>query len=236
MTALRAAGAVLAAGALPALAASPTPKPSPTPEPGIYVEVPNDPTKPIERVEPSTMLKTGTKDLKKGIATTMLTGGLLGGGMKMAMIYAGEKATRRVPGNTWFQFHFDPKAASAPAPQAGAPMDQAAAMAMMQQQMDQATAGTTGMPAGTRAPQDFALLKLDIKKKDGERELTIGMDMKPKNAIPFRVRQLGPSSYRVAPEKPLPPGEYAFYPVPKQNGAGAGGGEAWDFGVDPAAN
>jgi hypothetical protein len=219
------------------IAAAPSPKPSPTPEPGIYVEVPNDATKPLDKVDPAAMLRTGTKDLKKGIATTMLTGGMFGGGMKMAMIYAGDRAARRVPGNTWFQFHFDPKAAGAPAPQTGAPMDQAAAMAMMQQQMDALEAGgvTAGMPAGTRAPQDFVLLKLDVKKKEGERELTVGMDMKPKNAVTFRVRQLGPNSYRVAPEKPLPPGEYAFYPVPKQNGTG-GGGQAWDFGVDPASN
>ena len=221
---------------LAALVALPTPRPTPTPtpEPGVYVEVPNDATKPLERIDPSPMLKTGTKDLKKGIATTMLTGGMFGGGMKMAMIYPGEASARRVAGTTWFQLHFDPNGAVSSTPPNAAATDQSAAMAMMQQQMGgMAAATTTGMPMGARSPQDFALVRLDVKKKEGERELTVGMDMKPKNTLPFRVRQLGPNSYRVAPEKPLPPGEYAFFPIPKPNGAGAGGnGLAWDFGVD----
>jgi len=101
----------------------------------------------------------------------------------------------------------------------------------MQQQLEtQADVAESAMPADARQPQDFALVRLGGKGE--ERELVVGMDMKPKNTLPFRVRQLGPGAFRVAPEKPLPPGEYAFYAVPKQNGGG-GSDKLWDFGVDP---
>lgn len=218
-----------AAWAVPAGGANP--RPAPTPAPGIYFEPSGDAAGgALEKLETSTLSRVGTKDLKKGIATTMLTGGLLGGGPKMAYLFAGARAQRRVSPQAWFQFHFDPKAASAPAAPA-LPTDQASMMAMMQQQMEvQAELAESDMPAGTRQPQDFALVRLGAK--DDERELVVGMDMKPKNPLPFRVRQLGPGAFRVAAEKPLPPGEYAFYAVPKQSGAG-GSDKLWAFGVDP---
>jgi hypothetical protein len=223
--------------AVPAGAANP--KPAPTPEPGIYLEPARDDADgPLSKLETSTMTRVGTKDLKKGIAGSMLTGGLIGG-PKMAYLFEGTRSSRRVASNAWFQFHFDPKAAAAPATPGGsrgsrAP-SQADVMAMMQQQMeaqsealDEDEEGSSGMPPGARAPQDFALVRLGTRAE--ERELIVGMDMKPKNTLPFRVRQLGPASYRVAPEKPLPPGEYAFYAIPTQNGGGSDA--VWDFGVD----
>jgi hypothetical protein len=118
-----------------------------------------------------------------------------------------------------FQFHFDPNAkASAPAP-----TDMAAMMAMMD--------GSAGeIPPGVTRPQDFALVRMDTK--GDERELETSADMKPsrKKTVACRVRQLGPTVFRVAPEQPLAPGEYAFVAVPKQ--AGMGAGHVWDFGVD----
>jgi hypothetical protein len=224
--------AIFVLALLPGPVGAASPKPSPTPPaPGIYLEPGRDGAGgALEKLETSSMSRAGTKDLKKGIATTMLTGGLIGGGPKMAYLYAGGHAQRHVPPGAWFQFHFDPKAASAPAAPA-MPTDQASMMAMMQQQMEtQADVAESAMPAGARQPQDFALVRLGGKGE--ERELVVGMDMKPKNTLPFRVRQLGPGAFRVAPEKPLPPGEYAFYAVPKQNGSG-GSDKLWDFGVDP---
>jgi hypothetical protein len=186
-------------------ASAANPKPAPTPAPGIYFEPSGDAAGgALEKLETSTMTRVGTKDLKKGIASTMLTGGLLGG-PKMAYLFAGARAQRRVAPQAWFQFHFDPKPAA------------------------EAEMSDSEMPAGARQPFDFALVRLNVK--DEERELVVGMDMKPKNTLPFRMRQLGPTAYRVAAEKPLPPGEYAFYAVPKQNAAG-GSEKVWDFGVD----
>lgn len=101
-------------------------------------------------------------------------------------------------------------------------------MAMMQQQMESQAGALDGMPLGTRTPQDFVLVKLEVKNE--ERLLVTGMDMKAKNTLPFRMRQLGPNAYRVAPEKALGPGEYAFFAPP--NKSGGGGSQVWDFGVD----
>jgi hypothetical protein len=209
----------------PAWAANP--KPEPTPEPGIYLEPAKDAKDTsLSKLEGSTPVRAGMKDLKKGIASTMLTGGLLGG-PKMTSVFTGAKSARRVASGAWFQFHFDPKAAAAP--QASrAPATQEDMMAMMQQQMEAQSAGASGMPAGARSPQDFVLVKIEVK--NDERLLVTSMDMKVKNTLPFRMRQLGPSAYRVAPEKPLPPGEYGFFAPPKQSGGGSS--LLWDFGVD----
>ena len=70
-----------------------------------------------------------------------------------------------------------------------------------------------------------------LQSKGDEREMEASSDMKPsrKHTVACRVRQLGPHVFRVAPEQPLPPGEYGFVAVPK----GGGIDRLWDFGVDP---
>jgi hypothetical protein len=223
--------AILALASPPGPAGAASPKPAATPAPGIYLEPGRDDAGgTLEKLEASSTTRVGTKDLKKGIATSMLTGGLLGGGPKLAYAYAGAHARRRVPSGSWFQFHFDPTAAAAPTAPA-MPSDPASMMAMMQQQAEaQAGVADSGMPASARQPQDFVLVRLGGKGE--ERELVVGMDAKAKNTLPCRTRQLGPGVFRVAPEKPLPPGEYGFYAVSK-NGPGAGSNRLWDFGVDP---
>lgn len=192
---------------------------TPVQPPGIYVEGEADAKGrvPVERIETADMVRAGSKDLAKGMIGSALTGGLLGK-PKVALVYAGARGTARVPAQPLFQFHFDPKAPAPSAP--SGPMDMSAMMAMAEAQ--------GGPMQGARRPHDFALVRLEVK--DGERVLVASMDMKPSKPIACRVRQLGPSSWRVAPEKALPPGEYAFYVPPKQ--AGGGGQRIWEFGVD----
>ncbi len=217
---------LLLAAAWPALAANP--KPAPAPSPGIYLEPAKDgKDADLQKVEASSPVRAGVKDLKKGLASSMFTGGLLGG-PKMTSIFEGTKAARRVTSGAWFQFHFDPKAAQAPQSSSRAPQTQEDMMAMLQQQAESQSGAVDGMPMGARSPQDFVLVKLEVKNE--ERLLVTGMDMKAKNTLPFRVRQLGPNAYRVAPEKALGPGEYAFFAPP--NKSGGGGSQVWDFGVD----
>lgn len=214
-------GIVLAAGTVAPAAADETPPQAP----GVYVEGAADAKGrvPVERIATAGMVRTATKDLAKGMIGGALTGGLLGK-PKIALVYAGARSPARVASQPLFQFHFDPKAADA-APQApGRPADMESMMAQMQ-------ASAAGGMDGARRPHDFALVRLEVKAD--ERLLVAAMDMKPSKPIGCRVRQLGPNSWRVAPEKPLAPGEYAFYVPPRQ--AGGGSGQIWEFGVDGTA-
>jgi hypothetical protein len=195
------------------------------PGPGIYVEQPAASGEPgLDKVESSRPSRTGTKDIGKTIVKGMLTGGMLGGGPKLALIFPGARSAARLSSQPMFQFHFDPQAAAAPSAPA-APTDMAAMMAMM----EGAQGGGGEIPPGVSRPQDFALVRLEAK--GDERELEASTDMKPnrKRTIACRVRQLGPTVFRVAPESALPPGEYAFVAVPRQGG---GMDRMWDFGVD----
>jgi hypothetical protein len=206
-----------------ALAAEDT-KPS-APEPGIYAEQAQGAST-LVKLETSEVSRTGTKDLGKTMATTMLTGGMLGGKPKVALIFQGERASLRVPAQAAFHFYFDLKPASAVAAGPKA-MDPAAMMAAM---MEQTAQGDSGMPAGVQHPNGFVLIRLLAEK--GERQLVASMDMKPKDPIAFRVRSLPPQGYRVFVDRPLGPGEYAFFAPPKQDGTGGAGDRIWDFGVD----
>jgi hypothetical protein len=212
---------VLAVAASLAAAADETP----LQPPGVYIEGAADAKGriPVEKIATAEAVRAGTKDLAKGMIGSALTGGLLGK-PKITLIYAGPRGAARLASQPMFQFHFDPKAAAAPA-KAPAPTDMASMMAMME-------GGAQGEMQGARRPHEFALVRLEVK--NDERFLVAQMDMKPAKPINCRVRQLGPTSWRVAPEKALPPGEYAFYVVPTQAGGG-GGQRIWEFGVDENA-
>ena len=193
---------------------------TPVQPPGVYVEGAADAKGriPVEKIGTAAMVRAGTKDLAKAMIGATFTGGLLGK-PKVALVYAGARSGARLPAQPMFQFHFDPKGASAPP---AAPTDMASMMAMMGQ------GGAQGEMEGALRPQEFALVRLEVK--NDERVLVAAMDMKPAKPINCRARQLGPSVWRVAPEKALPPGEYAFYVVPKQGGGGSQ--RIWEFGVD----
>jgi hypothetical protein len=195
------------------------------PPPGIYVEQASGEPQ-AERLATSRPTRTGAKDIGKTIIKGMLTGGMLGGAPKLVMAFSGAQAPVRLAAQPMFQFRFDPNGSAAPA--AGS-ADMAAALAMMSQM--QSGEAPADMPPGIDRPQQFALVRLESKGE--ERLMEASSDMKPtrKYAVACHVRQLGPHVFRVAPEKPLPPGEYGFV------AAGGSGGvdRLWSFGVDASS-
>lgn len=215
------AAAVVGAATVSAAANAPTATASPAP--GIYVEKgPASAAADLARVTASRPTRVGVKDIAKTVVKGMLTGGMLGGGPKMVLVFSGARASERLTAQPMFQFHFDPTASPASASRPNDIASMTSAMAMMESGSE--------MPAGVTRPQEFALVRLQAK--GDEREMEASQDMKPnrKQTVACRVRQLGPNVFRVAPEQPLPPGEYGFVAVPKNGGID----RLWDFGVDPA--
>jgi len=209
-------------GAVTSAAAASAPSATTSPAPGIYVEkAPGASPADLDKVAVTRPIRTGVKDVAKSMVKGMLTGGMLGGAPKMVMVFAGARSGARLPAQPMFQFHFDPTASPGTATR---PNDIASMMSMM------ATMESgSEIPAGVTRPQEFALVRL--QSKGDEREMEASSDMKPsrKHTVACRVRQLGPHVFRVAPEQPLPPGEYGFVAVPKSGGID----RLWDFGVDP---
>ncbi len=88
-----------------------------------------------------------------------------------------------------------------------------------------------GMPANVRSADDVLLLHLTVK--DGAREAQVGtagrggVSNKTKDAVPCTIEKVGEGAFRVKPNAPLAPGEYAFSAMGQGNG-----NEFWDFGVD----
>jgi hypothetical protein len=85
--------------------------------------------------------------------------------------------------------------------------------------------------ASAPAPNDLAAMMATMGQSQSEMP-EASTDMKPnrKHTVACHVRQLGPQTFRVAPEKPLPPGEYGFVAVPRDSGGAME--RLWDFGVD----
>src|SRR6188474_2444515 len=88
---------------------------TPPQPPGVYVEGAADAKGriPVEKIGTAAMVRAGTKDLAKAMIGATFTGGLLGK-PKVALVYAGARSGARLPAQPMFQFHFDPKGASAP--------------------------------------------------------------------------------------------------------------------------
>jgi hypothetical protein len=192
--------------------------PETAPSPGLYLEREQASGPPaLERLEASRMIRTSAKDIGKTMATAMLTGGMLGGKPKVALVFEGASASLGASSRPVFQFHFTPQAP--PAPRSTDPLTM----------MDAAMQGDSGMPECARQPHDFALVRLGTK--NGEREMVASTEMKPKDAIPIRARTLGPTAYRVAADRDLEPGEYGFVCVPRQ-GSTVTSDQLWGFRVE----
>jgi hypothetical protein len=190
-------------------------------EPGIYLELaPAASDTKLTKLPTSRPTRTGVKDVAKSVVKGMLTGGMLGGGPKMVLVFSGARSGERLTAQPMFQFHFDPAANPAAASRPNDIASMMSTMATMESGSD--------MPPGVTRPQEFALLRL--QSKGDEREMEASSDMKPskKQTVACRVRQLGPHVFRVAPEQPLPPGEYGFVAVSRNGGMD----RMWDFGVD----
>ena len=214
-------GLTMVGAATLAAAAGPTATAPASPAPGIYFEqAPASNETKLGKVPANRPTRTGVKDVAKSVVKGMLTGGMLGGGPKMVLVFSGARSAERLTTQPWFQFHFDPAASPA---SAARPND----IASMMSTMATMESGSE-MPAGVTRPQEFALVRLE--SKGDEREMEASSDMKPskKHTVACRVRQLGPHVFRVAPEQPLAPGEYGFVAVSKNGGID----RMWDFGVD----
>jgi hypothetical protein len=124
---------------------------------------------------------------------------------KMTTTVSGEKATLRVPTAGTFLFVFSGQT------DMRAMMNDP--MAMMGR-MDE-------LPGHTSSPKDYALIKLAVVDADRS------WDNKKGQQVKCAVEKIGPKLFRIRPEQPLAPGEYAFAVM--QQGVAS---MIWDFGVD----
>ncbi len=107
--------------------------------------------------------------------------------------------------------------------------------------------GLSHVDYGTTNPNEFTLLRLDVKKSSREVVMmsgnyyTAATGLDEKKAVPFNVERIRPGVYRVTPAEPLTPGEYGFigsgpggpYFMGGYGGAyAAGRSRIFDFGVD----
>ena len=104
-------------------------------------------------------------------------------------------------------------------------------------------AGLSHSSFGTSTPNEFTLLRFDVKKNERE---TIVMQAnafgsqsgsQDKSTVQFTFAKLRPGVYKVTPNAPLQPGEYCFLSA-EMGGAFAPGAAAanklFDFGIIPA--
>lgn len=89
--------------------------------------------------------------------------------------------------------------------------------------MENPMGGMNGLPPTTSSPKDYALVALALV--DGDRVYNSGDGKQIKCA----VENVEPKVYRIKPEAPLAPGEYAFTWM-----QGNAASMMWDFGVDGA--
>jgi hypothetical protein len=127
---------------------------------------------------------------------------------KMTTTVSGDKASRRIPAGATFLFVF-----SGQSDMRAMMNDPMAAMRMMDE-----------LPGHTSSPKDYALIKLAVVDADRS------WDNKKGQQVKCAVEKVGPKVFRIRPEQPLAPGEYAFA-VMTQGVAGM----IWDFGVDATA-
>jgi len=91
---------------------------------------------------------------------------------------------------------------------------------------------------GTTNPNEFTLLRLDVKKSSREVVMmsangyTAASGLDEKKAVRFNVERVRPGVYKVTPAEPLAPGEYGFIGVPGSPYFMAGRSRIFDFGVD----
>jgi hypothetical protein len=152
--------------------------------------------------------ETGGKDEPKKLESAMPQMEAAGMGATMATMgfkkpkmitkLTGDKASLRVAAQSTFLFVFGGK----------------------QSREEMMMGGMDGLPPNT-SPKDYGLIVMTIA--EGDRSWTSGKGAQVKCA----VENVEPKVFRVRPETPLPPGEYAFSLM--QNGMAS---MAWDFGVD----
>lgn len=174
---------------------------------GIYLESAEGGTDEPKRLD-ATMVNTQVE----GLGASMASMGFKK--PKLISKLSGDKATLRVPAGSSFLFVFGASMNRGASPD----MDPMAAMAGMKDSMSQ-------LSPQTSSPKDYMLAVFVVA--DGERVYNSGSGKQVK----CKVTNVESKVFRVKPEAPLEPGEYAFAYAMN----GGGGGAMWDFGVDGAS-
>lgn len=107
---------------------------------------------------------------------------------------------------------------------------------------EEKSAGLSHAGSGTSTPNEFTLLRFDVK---GDTRETVVMKMnafgsssgtEDKANAPFTSTKIAPGVYKVVPNTPLKPGEYAFISAAVSGAFAPGAASAnrlFDFGVNP---
>lgn len=93
---------------------------------------------------------------------------------------------------------------------------------------------------GLSSPNQFSLVRLESKKDS--RELVVGefgatgasTGTRGKDVTEFNFEKVAPGIYKVVPRADMQPGEYCFFYTGQNTAMGAGGGNLFDFGINPA--
>jgi hypothetical protein len=100
--------------------------------------------------------------------------------------------------------------------------------------------GLAGWFGGLSTPNQFSLVKLESDKDS--RTLVVGefgafgasSGTRNKDVTEFDFTKVSPGIYKVVPRAALQPGEYCFFYTGQNTAMGAGGGNLFDFGINPA--
>jgi hypothetical protein len=93
---------------------------------------------------------------------------------------------------------------------------------------------------GLSTPNQFTLARFEPKKDD--RELVVGefgawggsTGTRSKDVVEFDFQKVAPGIYKIVPRDDMHPGEYCFFYTGQNNAMGMGGGNLFDFGINPA--
>jgi hypothetical protein len=215
MQAMAEAGATAASPSTAPAAASPSPDPNdPNAEhdPGIYYVRQNPGGRRMTQLDP-----------------TAYSGGKSGGMFKSAMTYGiskakwkavvrGARATTRITeARPTFFFYFEQKKGS---------LSYSAPWGMWF--------------SGVSTPNQFTLARFEAKKD--ERDLIVGefgafgssTGTRGKDVVEFDYTKVAPGIYKVTPRVGVEPGEYCFFYTGTNTAMGMGGGQLFDFGINPA--
>lgn len=206
-----------------------TPKSAPPPVPGPPKETPrppdpNDPNAPHESgIYAYSQMSSGKKMML--LEPTMYTQGKSGGVFASAMTYGIVKIKWKAVVRN---------------PRANARFGDASAVFYFY--FEEKSAGLSHAGSGTSTPNEFTLLRLEPK---GDTRETVVMKMnafgsssgtEDKANVPFASTKIAPGVYKVVPNAPLKPGEYAFISAAASGAFAPGAASAnrlFDFGVNP---
>ena len=107
---------------------------------------------------------------------------------------------------------------------------------------EETSAGLSHAGSGTSTPNEFTLLRLEVKSDTRETVVMkanafgASSGTEDKANVPFTSTKIAPGVYKVVPNVPLKPGEYAFISVAATGAFAPGAASAsrlFDFGVNP---